>query len=141
MFEQASRRLILALAEQPAVQQWVRRHGMRLGAARFVAGETVDAAIRRVRELNGDGFKATIDYLGESARSAEEARQALAVYLALTERMRAEAVDSTISVKPTQMGLALDPELAYANLLQLSEKATGYGIFMRLDMEASPFVE
>jgi proline dehydrogenase len=61
----ALRRAILAAADSPRVQAFVRRHGMRLGAARFVAGETIDDAARVLRELNDQGLWANTTLLGE----------------------------------------------------------------------------
>ncbi len=105
-------------------------------AARYVAGETRDDAIRTVRELEAEGAMTTVDLLGEEITERAAATAALEEYLHLAERIRDEGLDDCyISVKPTQMGLAIDKDFCRQNLEKLVEVASASGTFVRLDME------
>ncbi len=105
-------------------------------AKRYVAGETRDDAIRTVRELEAEGSMTTVDLLGEEITERAAATAALEEYLQLAERIRSEGLDDCyISVKPTQMGLAIDKNFCRQNLERLVEAAAAGGTFVRLDME------
>lgn len=106
-------------------------------AFRFIAGETLDDAIRVVRRLNAEGFEVTLDYLGESVHEATAAEEATRVYLNILDRIAAEKLRSNISIKLTQLGLDLDEALAARNLKGLWERADALGTFVRMDMESS----
>lgn len=131
------RKAILAAADSPRVQTVVRRHGMRLGAARFVAGETVDDAVPVLRGLNEKGLKANTTLLGEGVRDQAEADAVVRQYEALLDRIAAEALNVNVALKLTHLGLELSEELARANLERLLDR----GQFIRVDMEQSAFVE
>src|SRR5262245_56056106 len=77
-------------------------------ANRYIAGETTDEAVQVVARLNDRGFRATLDILGEHIRSMDQARRAIDGYLNLFEEIARRKVDSTISIKLTQLGLKLD---------------------------------
>ncbi|HEV2492239.1 MAG TPA: proline dehydrogenase family protein [Terriglobia bacterium] len=110
-------------------------------ARRFIAGEEVDDAMRAVRRLNADGFEATLDYLGESVNERAAAEQAAQVYLGLLNRLDAERLRSHISVKLTQLGLAVSEELACGLLKAIAERAAQQRNFVRIDMEGSAYTE
>lgn len=131
------RRAILGLAANPLVARAVARHGLSVGAARFVAGETVGEAIAAVRVLNGSGLKATLDALGESVASIEVARRAAESYLELLDLIAAERVDANVSLKLTQMGLRVDPGRCRAHAESILRRAAAHGNFVRIDMESS----
>jgi len=133
---------LLWLSEQPRIFQFVRGNGLaRRFASRFVAGETVEAAVAAARQLNGAGITATLDLLGESVQSAGEARAARDVYLQTLDRIRLTGAASNVSVKPTQMGLAIDERLCVENLRATVARAKSHESFVRLDMEQSEYVE
>jgi|SRR5213593_2148543 len=133
---------LLWLSEQPRIFQFVRGNGLaRRFASRFVAGETVEAAVAAARQLNGAGITATLDLLGESVQSAGEARAARDVYLQTLDRIRLTGAASNVSVKPTQMGLAIDERLCVENLRTTVARAKSHESFVRLDMEQSEYVE
>ena len=133
---------LLWLSEQPRVFRFVRSNGLaRRFASRFVAGETIDSAILALKDLNAAGISASLDLLGESVRSAEEARAAQASYLELLDRIRSAQADSNVSVKLTQMGLDIDEGLCVANLRAIMSRAKQYHSFVRLDMEGSAYTE
>ena len=84
------RKAILAAAESPRLQRVVRRHGMRLGAGRFVAGETLDQAVVVLRRLNESGLQANTTLLGEGVNSEAETRAVVDAYRAILDRIAAE---------------------------------------------------
>ncbi|MCP3958252.1 MAG: proline dehydrogenase [bacterium] len=105
-------------------------------ASRYVAGEELDDAGRVIRELHAEGAVTTVDILGEEVHDRELARSALAEYRRLLEELKsADLEDCYISVKPTQLGLAIDEDFCRENLEALVGEASEAGIFVRLDME------
>jgi proline dehydrogenase len=115
-------------------------------AERFVAGETLDDAMRAARATNEAGLSVSLDYLGEAVGNREEAEQATEMAIRILERIAEEGVDSNVSVKPTQLGLGIDVDLCRANLVRVLERARGLGkggegIFVRLDMESGEYTE
>lgn len=136
------RSVLLHLSEQKRLQDFIlRQKPARKLSRRFVAGETLDEAIAVTRELNGSDMSVTLDHLGESVESEEQADQAADDYIAILERIDAEGVHSGISIKLTQIGLAIDRELCRANLRRIAEAARQRERFVRIDMEASEYVE
>ena len=135
------RRAILAAADSSAVKRFVRRHGMRLGAARFVAGETLDACVPVLRSLNDRGLHANTTLLGEGIRDEGEAGAVTAAYEAVLSRLVSEGLRANVALKLTHLGLELDEDLAYRNVKQLVERARDLGTFVRIDMEQSSVVD
>ncbi len=133
---------LLWLSERPAVFRFVRENGLaRKFASRFVAGETVDAALAARRELNSAGITGTIDLLGESVSGEAEARAARDTYLQLLDRIRATGAQTNVSVKLTQMGLDIDEGLCVENVRAILARAKLYDSFVRIDMEGSAYTE
>jgi proline dehydrogenase len=110
-------------------------------AARFIAGEELEDALRVVRRLNAEGFMVTLDLLGESVQEAAEAEAACRAYVHLLERLAAEGLNSHVSVKLTQLGLAIEEGLACRHLNSICECAAQHQNFVRVDMEGSAFTE
>jgi proline dehydrogenase len=137
----ALRRAILAAADSRAVQRFVRRHGMRFGAGRFVAGETLDACIPVLRGLNDRGLHANTTLLGEGIRDEREAAAVVAAYEEVLSRLVSEGLRANVALKLTHLGLELDEDLAYRNVKRLVEHARDLGTFVRIDMEQSAFVD
>ena len=135
------RKAILAAAESPRLQRGVRRHGMRLGASRFVAGETLDQAVVVLRRLNEKGLRANTTLLGEGVSSEAETRAVVDAYREIFDRIAAEQLRVNVALKLTHLGLAFDEELAQANIAELVGHAARLGNFVRLDMEESAFVD
>jgi proline dehydrogenase len=135
------RRAILAAADDPRVRRFVRKHGMRLGAARFVAGETLDECVVVLRRLNERGLSANTTLLGEGVRDEGETQTVVAVYEEVVSRLVDEGLRANVAVKLTHLGLELDEELAYANVRRLVERAQRLATFIRIDMEQSAFVD
>jgi proline dehydrogenase len=110
---------------------------MRLGAARFVAGETLDECVAVLRRLNEQGLYANTTLLGEGVLEPEETDRVVAAYAEIVERLSAEALRANVALKLTHLGLEIDEDLAYRNLATLLEQ----GSFIRIDMEQSQFVD
>jgi proline dehydrogenase len=110
-------------------------------AARFVAGDTSREALRVARRLNEDGFRVTLDLLGESVSARSEAERAAAEYGESLVEIEASDAASTISLKLTQLGLDLDREFCRQNLLRIVRQAAELNNFVRIDMEGSEHTE
>jgi proline dehydrogenase len=125
----AARRLLMALPFATTV------------AKRFVAGETLDDAIRATRELNNKGMLVTLDHLGENVASEADASRATQAYLDLLDRIAATGVRSNASLKLTQLGLDLGEDVCVLNMRRILTKAKELANFIRIDMEGSPYTE
>jgi len=106
-------------------------------ARRYVAGASLDEAVRVVRDLNGQGFLATLDILGEHVSTEAEARADGAAYAEVLRTIRRQNLTCNISVKPTHMGLKLGRDLCLELFRRLTAEAQRLGNFVRLDMEDS----
>jgi proline dehydrogenase len=135
-------RLVLAVTRRSLVRRrfavggWGRRV-----ATRFVAGETLDDAVRVARELNGRGFLVSMDLLGEHVSDARLAERARDEYLGCIDRVAAEGLQANVSVKLTQLGLGLDDALAEASLRALAKRAAAAGMTVTVDMEESALTQ
>ena len=110
-------------------------------SSRFVAGLEIEDALRVCAQVNQLGMHVTLDSLGESVSTAGEAHKAADIYHQLLDQIAARKLDANISVKLTQMGLALDPALAEAIATSLAQHAHATGNFLRIDMEDSPVTQ
>jgi proline dehydrogenase len=135
------RRVILAAADSPRIQRFVRRYGMRLGAARFVPGETLDDAVLALRALNEKGLFANTTILGEAITDAAEARAVADEYERVLERIAHEELKTNVALKLTHLGLDVDEDEANANVRRVVEKARTLSNFIRIDMEDSRTVD
>jgi proline dehydrogenase len=104
---------------------------------RFVAGEDIEEAIAAIREINAKGCTASFDHLNESVANAAETEAEVREYLNILARIDETGIRSNVSIKLTQFGLEIDPELAYRNAHKVVEDAARRGIFVRIDMEGS----
>lgn len=136
----AARATILAAAQNRATEAFMNRYGMRLGASRFVAGETLEQCVVVIRELNRQGFKCNATLLGEAVTTAADADRAVADYQQLIRRLVAEKLRCNVAIKLTLMGLDLDQELAERNMATLLQLSGELGMTMRIDMEDSSHV-
>jgi proline dehydrogenase len=135
------RSVILAASDSPRLQRFVQKYGFRLGAARFVAGETLDDAVPVLRRLNESGLLTNTTLLGEGVREEAETRAVVTAYQELLDRIQAERLRTNVALKLTHLGLVLDEELAYRNVTEVVEHAAGRGNFVRIDMEESDHVD
>lgn len=104
---------------------------------RFVAGETIDEVVQYIKQINAEGCTASFDHLNESVTNAGEAEQEVNEYLRILSSIEETGIKSNASIKLTQFGLGLDPELAYKNARRVVADAHKRGNFVRVDMEDS----
>src|SRR5436190_14527723 len=96
---------------------------MRLGAARFVAGETLDQCVGVLRRLNEAGLHANTTLLGETIPDEAGAAAATSAYETILDRLADEKLDANVALKLTHLGLSFDEETAYANVEHLVDHA------------------
>ncbi len=136
------RQALIALSHSMALQSAiVRMPWSRRMARRFIAGETLQAALDAMQVLNRQGFVGSLDYLGENTATIEDAQAAAEEYLVALEALYLGRIGCNVSVKLTQMGLDLDEDVCYANVRQIVSKAAERDSFVRIDMEGSPYTQ
>jgi proline dehydrogenase len=134
-------RAILAAADSPLIRRFVARYGMQLGAARFVAGETLDEAVVTLRRLNEQGLRTNTTLLGEGVADREATLRVVDAYEDVLRRIKSEGLQTNVALKLTHLGVLIDEELAYGNLERLVAEAARLDNFIRIDMENSPLVD
>jgi len=110
-------------------------------AKRFVAGETFDQSIPKVRHLNKHGIRVTLDLLGENVKNRKTADITVHSYIQLIENINIAGLSSTISIKLTMLGLDIDEQYCKENLFKLLDKAKEHDTFVRIDMEGSDYTQ
>jgi proline dehydrogenase len=110
-------------------------------SSRFVAGMEIEDALRVAEAINRQGMKVTLDVLGESVTSELEAHSSAEIYHRLLDSIAERKLNSNVSVKLTQMGLDLSPELAERIAESLTQHAKATGSFVRIDMEGSQLTQ
>lgn len=123
------------LAKNKRMNNWAKKYGWHLGAQRFVAGESIEQAMVKIKQLNEGGRIATLDHLGEFVASEGEARQFTYMCLKALDAIVAAEVSSHLSVKLTSLGLDISPDLCLDNIEKIVRKAKEHQIFVRIDME------
>lgn len=111
-------------------------------ARRYIAGETLDDAVRTVRDLNAAGVEATVDVLGEFITDFAEAQATAAEYERMLDAIDRGKLRSNVSIKLTAFGLGIDPARCLALVRDLARKAAAtHAGFLRVDMENSPYTD
>ncbi len=110
-------------------------------ARRFVAGETLAEAVQAVRKLNADGLTVTLDYLGESVQSAQDASEAADQYIHILDTIASNNLRATVSLKLTQLGLNISEELCLGNLRRIVEHARELSNHVTIDMESHHYTD
>ena len=133
-----TRNALLYLSRHEGLKDFATRFSpFRKMTARFVAGEDIDEAVAAIRAINASGASASFDHLNESVGSVEETEGEVREYRQILARIDETGIDSNVSIKLTQFGLEIDPELAYRNARAVVEDAARRGNFVRVDMEQS----
>ena len=136
------REFLIHLSENELARRFtMHAPGARTMARRFVAGETVEEGVAAARALNAAGMKVTLDCLGESVSSEQEAAAAAEIYLRLIDRIAEEKLDANVSLKLTQMGQDIDEEFLRHNVGRVLDRARQHDMFVRLDMESSDYTQ
>jgi len=137
-----SRSILLFLARQRWLRQAVEAAPVGRGMVhRFVAGETLDAALAVCRQLEAAGMTATLDHLGENVTNLAEAEASLAEYLAAWEGIKKAGLSADTSLKLTQFGLDLSTEVCIRLVSRLAEAARSAGRRIEIDMESSAYTD
>lgn len=126
---------LLYFAQNRLANRLARQYGLKLGAQRFVAGTSIDTALQASRELNARGMTVTLDHLGESVETVDEAQTATQSCLGVLDAIGQAGINARLSIKLTQLGLGLDRNLCIANVRTIVEKADRLDSFVRIDME------
>jgi proline dehydrogenase len=136
------RSALIALSGNPSLRKFAESSalGGRM-SSRFVAGISEEDVLRAAAAVNRQGISASLDSLGENVHSPGEAQHAADVYHRLLDAIAEQHLDANVSVKLTQMGMDLDPELAFANASSLVDHAVAANTFVRIDMEGSPYTQ
>ena len=135
------RRAILGAATNRQVRSFMNRYGMQLGGKRFVAGTTLDEAVRVLRRLNGRGLLTNTTLLGEHVEDEAATAAVVQSYLEILDRIAAEGLRTNVALKLTHLGLDFGEEIAHANVERLVRHAAELGNFIRIDMEESRWVD
>jgi len=108
---------------------------------RYIAGVTLDKAVDVVINFNKKNIYATLDVLGESIKNKSEALESKKEALEVLDAIVKHNLKANLSIKPTQMGLAIDEQFAYEQIAELVERAKQINNFVRIDMEDSPYTD
>ena len=133
--EQILRNFFLFLSKNKAFTKMARKYGLRFGAARFVAGETIVLAVKKIKELNAKGLAVTIDYLGEFVDSVEEANLMADGSIEAIKAIGREKLNAQLSLKMTSMGLDISDEVVMNNMRRILDAAKENDVFVTIDME------
>ncbi|WP_028777894.1 proline dehydrogenase family protein [Shimazuella kribbensis] len=137
-----ARKVVLSLAANRVIRSFASKYGMKLGAGRFIAGVTLEEAIKRTSELNDQNLWVTLDHLGESVTSKEEALEATRMAIDTYAAIYAAGLTKTnVSVKLTQLGLDIDSSFCLENMREIVTKAKETNNFLRIDMEDTPRID
>jgi proline dehydrogenase len=139
-----SKAFFYALSRSALLKRVASKYGLatnRSFASRFIAGETIERAIDTARALQSQGLHITLDYLGESVKTLDEAAAATREYVRLMNIIVAAGIERNISLKLTQLGIDVDRATCVDNLRRILEPAARCDFFVRIDMENSPYTE
>ena len=133
-----ARSTLLFLSRQEGLKDFATKfRPFRKMTTRFVAGEDIETTVSAIRDLNAHGCTATFDHLNESVTSVAETEGEVREYKRVLARIEETGIRSNVSIKLTQFGLSIDPELAYRNARAVVEEAARRRNFVRIDMEDS----
>ena len=125
----------IALSENQTLNSAAQKYGFKFGAQSVVAGTNIDEVVTSIKQLNVQGISCTVDNLGEFVFERSAALAAKEQISAVIERIHSENLDAHISLKPSQLGLDIDYEFCYENLMEIVSLANKYQIFVNFDME------
>lgn len=140
------RNALLKASENAWLRERAPRHPfVRRTVERFLPGEELEDAIGAAQRLASQRIDTLLTHLGENVSDLAEAESVTKQYLDVIDRIRAARLPSEISVKLTQLGLDVDREFCYANLVQLIERLRAGSAppqkVIWIDMEHSPYVD
>ncbi|UHA61900.1 proline dehydrogenase [Metabacillus litoralis] len=133
--EQLLRNSFMFLSKNKTLTKLAKKYGLRFGAGRFVAGDTIDLARGVIQDLNHKGLDVTLDYLGEFIEDEQEARETADHCIKAIEAIGTSQLKSQISIKLTSMGLDISDEVVLKNMRRILTAAEKYNVFVTIDME------
>ncbi|MGM7681063.1 proline dehydrogenase family protein [Cytobacillus sp. Hm23] len=133
--EQVMKNFFLFLSKNKPMTKLAKKYGLRFGAGRFVAGETINLAVGVIKELNNKGLVVTIDYLGEFVDNEIEANEMADQSIEAIKAIGRENLDSQLSLKMTSMGLDISDQVVMRNMRRILQAAKDNGVFVTIDME------
>ncbi|KAA0545310.1 proline dehydrogenase [Bacillus sp. BGMRC 2118] len=133
--EQLMRNFFLWLSKNKTFTKLARKYGLKFGAGRFVAGETINLAVNAIKDLNKKGLAVTIDYLGEFVDTEAEANEMANGSIEAIKAIGREKLNSQLSLKMTSMGLDISDEVVMRNMRRILEVAKENNVFVTIDME------
>ena len=136
------RAFFIALSENRSLRHFAEqtRAGQKM-SQRFVAGNSVEDALRATKEVNALGMSVSVDNLGENVTNADEAKHSSELYLQMLEAIDQRKLNANVSLKLTHMGLDVDEKLAFDITTALVRRAAAINNFVRVDMEGSPYTQ
>ncbi len=138
LINKLNKEFFLYLSTQKKVEKFVTSNKFtKKIAKRWIAGNTLEEALDVAQDLNKKGKLTTLDLLGEEIGNIKEASTFVEDYIRILSRIYTKKIKSNISLKPTQMGLALDEEICYQNIEKIVKNAAMFQNFVRIDMEGS----
>lgn len=133
--EQLMRNFFLFLSKNKPLTKLARKYGLRFGASRFVAGETIDLAVKVIKELNKKNLTVTLDYLGEFVDNEKEANEMADHSIEAIKAIGKENLNAQLSLKMTSMGLDISHKVVMNNMRRILEAAKQNDVFVTIDME------
>jgi proline dehydrogenase len=134
----ATRSALIYLSQREGLKDFATRfRPFKKLTTRFIAGETLAAAVEAIRQINSEGCTATFDHLNEDVTNAGETYEEVSEYQRILAAIDQSGIKSNISIKLTQFGLQIDQNLAYRNVRTVVADAARRKNFVRIDMEGS----
>jgi proline dehydrogenase len=136
------RSALIALSQNSSLRRFAESsHFGRRMSSRFVAGVNIPQVLDAAAAVNRQGIAATLDSLGENVHTPEEAESAAAIYYQLLAAIEQQGLDANVSVKLTQIGMDLSPDLTFSIVAGLVKRAIAADTFVRVDMEGSGYTD
>lgn len=129
------RDFFIALSENQLLNKAAQKYGLKLGAQSVVAGTNIPEVIESIKELNAHGISCTVDVLGEFVNERSEAIKAKEYIIETIEAIHEHGVDAHISIKPSQLGLKIDFDFCYDNIMEIVGTAHKYNMHVNFDQE------
>jgi proline dehydrogenase len=135
--EKLMKNFFLFLSKNKSLTKAARKYGLRFGASKFVPGETIDQAVKVIKELNNQGMSVTTDYLGEFVSDEKVADERVELSIKMIEAIDREKLDAQYSLKMTSMGMDISDEVVMRNMRKILEAAKKHNVVVTIDMEDS----
>jgi proline dehydrogenase len=136
------RSAFIALSRNKPLRHFSERSALgRRMSSRFVAGMDIEDVLRAAEALQTQGMASTLDSLGENVTTPDEARRSADIYHRLLDAIAARNLNANVSLKLTQMGMDLSPDLATEIVSGLVDHAVAVNNFVRIDMEGSEYTQ